>query len=72
MSDKDIIKSLECCTKAKTVADCDDLKCPARRDNNDCYYLTTDNDCDCSIPKQLIKDALSAIKRQHKDLEEKK
>lgn len=72
MSDKDIIKALECCVKAETAVDCNDLGCPARRNNDDCYYLTTEDDYEYPISKQLIKDALSAIKRQHKDLEEKK
>lgn len=51
-TDEEIIKALECCTKAKTMGDCIELNCPFR------------NDWDLCLSSEIQKMALDLINRQ--------
>ena len=57
-----IIKALECCIKAESWGDCEDLGCPAHTKQGCYFYLRTDDDYENTIYIELCKDALSLIK----------
>ena len=59
-TDEEIIKALECCTKAKTMGDCIELNCPFR------------NDWDLCLSSEIQKMALDLINRQKAEIEELK
>ncbi len=56
-TDEEIIKSLECCVKAKTMGDCIELNCPFR------------NDWDLCLSGEIKKMALDLINRQKAEIE---
>ena len=65
MTDKEIIKALECCIKAKTNADCEALKCPFYDNEIDiCMYVNNE--------EVLYANALDLISRQQAEIEELK
>lgn len=57
LTDEEIIKALECCTKAKTMGDCIELNCPFR------------NDWDLCLSSEIQKMALDLINRQKAEIE---
>ena len=57
-----IIKALECCIKAESWGDCEELGCPAHTKQGCYFYLRTDDDYENIIDIELCKDALSVIK----------
>lgn len=62
MIDKEIIKALECCIKAKTNADCEALKCPFYDNEIDiCMYVNNE--------EVLYANALDLINRQQATIE---
>ena len=68
MTDKEIIKALECCTKVQTIKECEEFGCPALTPQGCSYYLRTDDDFEGVIFVELIKDALDLINRQTADI----
>ena len=65
MTDKEIIKALECCIKAKTNADCEALKCPFYDNEIDiCMYVNNE--------EVLYANALDLINRQQAENKELK
>lgn len=62
MERTEIIKALECCTKAESWGDCEEMGCPAHTKQGCHYYLRTDDDYENTIYIELCKDALSLIK----------
>ena len=69
MEREQIIKALECCIKAETWGDCEDLGCPAHTKQGCYFYLRTDDDYENTIYIELCKDALSLIKELTEDNE---
>jgi 5'-3' exonuclease len=69
MTDNEIIKALECCTKVTSLSDCIKSGCPAKKREGCFYYLRTDDDFEGVIFVELIKDAIDLINRQKADKE---
>ena len=63
-TDEEVIKALECCTKAVSWGDCEDLGCPCLCKQGCYFYLRTDNDYENTIYIELLKEALDLINRQ--------
>lgn len=62
MTDKEIVKALECCIKAKTNADCEALKCPFYDNEIDiCMYVNNE--------EVIYANALDLINRQQAEIE---
>lgn len=62
LTDKEIIKALECCIKAKTNADCEALKCPFYDNEIDiCMYVNNE--------EVIYASALDLINRQQAEIE---
>lgn len=58
----EIVKALECCIKAESWGDCEEMGCPAHTKQGCHFYLRTDDDYENTIYIELCKDALSLIK----------
>ena len=69
MTDKEIIKALDCCIWGRSLSDCIKSGCPARKREGCSYYLRTDDDFEGVIFVELIKDALDLINRQKAEIE---
>ena len=71
MTDNDIIKALECCSKAKTRADCEKLGCPACEEKGwGCvYYNRTDEEDEWACFAEIGKDLVDLINRQKAEIE---
>ena len=65
MTDAEIVKALECCAKATTLGDCENLGCPALKKEG-CYYACYGEDD--AFDNVLMKDALSLINRQKAEI----
>lgn len=62
MTDNEIIKALECCSKAEICADCEKMKCPLFLGlSGGCKYVDKEN--------QLYSDALDLITRQQAEID---
>ena len=70
MTDNEIIKALECCIKAETRGDCEEMGCPASTKQGCQFYLRTDDDYENTIYIEILKDALDLINRQKAEIEE--
>lgn len=62
-------KCIECCIKAKTRGDCEEMKCPASTHHGCCFYLRTDEDYEDTIYKEMFKDVLELINNKKTDLD---
>ena len=70
MTDKEIIKALECCPKAEMTVDCKALGCPVYQKKGCGYVLNCDIDSTTdAIIEGLSKDALDLINRQKAEIE---
>ena len=70
MTDKEIIKALECCPNAETTIDCKTLGCPNALKRECRYILDGDNDSFTdNIITGICKDALGLINRQQAEIE---
>lgn len=68
MTDNEIIKALECCTKTESLGDCEKLKCPMYTKNGCAYYLGVDEDHEHTICYEHFKNALDLINRQKAEI----
>ena len=64
MTDKEIIKALECCMRVRSLRDCLQSGCPARTREGCSYYLRAYEEFEGVIFVELIKDALDLITRK--------
>ena len=64
MTDKEVIKALECCVRVRSLSDCLKSGCPARKREGCSYFLRTDDVFEGVIFVELIKDAINLINRQ--------
>jgi uncharacterized small protein (DUF1192 family) len=70
MERDNIIKALECCIKAETWGDCQELGCPALTKHGCYFYLRTDNDNENALYVEMFKDALALITSQEQRIKE--
>jgi hypothetical protein len=68
-TDAEIIKALECCIKAETWGDCEEMGCPASTKQGCQFYLRTDDDYENTIYIEILKDALDLINRLKVEIE---
>lgn len=62
MTDEQIVKALECCSKAETRNECEQLKCPACKDVG-CFFSTdVDNEDFIDVQKGLCSRVINLIK----------
>ena len=69
LSDNEIIKALQCCTKTRKMGDCKAQGCPALTPHGCSYYLRTDDEFAGVIFVELIKEAIDLINRQKAEVE---
>ncbi|MDO4495212.1 MAG: hypothetical protein Q4B62_05415 [Clostridiaceae bacterium] len=69
MTDKEIIKTAECCLQAKTREDCHDLRCPCDSIYSCMFFDRSDDESDFAVPYEIIKELLGVINRQQEQLE---
>lgn len=69
MTDQEIIKAAECCSKAQTRGDCMRLKCPACVPEGCVYYNRSEPDCEDGVYVEIWKDLLAIITRQQAEIE---
>lgn len=55
MTDKEIIKTAECCLQAKTREDCHDLRCPCDSIYSCMFFDRSDDESDFAVPYEIIK-----------------
>lgn len=67
-TDEELQKCIECCIKAETWGDCEDMGCPATTKQGCRFYLRTDEDYDGVIQTEMLKDSLDLIKRQKAEI----
>lgn len=65
-SNEQIVQELECCTLAKTVYDCEQLRCPAYKGKGCRYFLEGETE---GVPSLLVGDAIDLIRRQQAEIE---
>ena len=68
-TDEELQKCIECCIKAKTWGDCEELCCPATQKHGCLFYLRSDEDYEGIIQTEMLKDALDLINRQKAEIE---
>lgn len=70
MTSDEIAKAFDCCLKAKTKGDCEDLNCPAYYQGNCIFVVRTDDDYDGLIFAEMYKDLISIINKQNAERKE--
>ena len=69
MTDNEIIKAYECCSKAKTMHDCELLGCPAKTNHGCSYVLRSDYDKEDCVFFEMLKDFVDIYSRQKAEIE---
>lgn len=69
-TDEELQKCIECCIKAETWGDCEDMGCPAGTKHGCRFYLRTDGDYENTIYIEILKDVLALINRQKAQIEQ--
>ena len=69
-TDEEVIKTIECCLKAKTRGDCEKMRCPAFNKEGCIYYLQADGTDEMDSFIEMLKFALDLINRQKAEIAE--
>ncbi len=63
-TNEELQKCIECCIKAETWGDCEQMRCPASTKQGCRFYLRTDEEYENTIYKEILKDVLGVMKKQ--------